>query len=736
MCHCTINIILGRVPWFYVWQEAIISSQQLISSLAWENQIRLIGIVAHHYLWGWPLVLLASCLLDLCHWWLNTQALVAFNSLLVVAWNPLWCSILLMLLPKHLSGWSGYASSWHRVIQLWLVTLRMLLLHFRLLKRFLMISLFVKNTYLSVIRIVQTLITQIVLSTCILPLHLSAILWWLLLLMVRLLLLVVMLLHLLHVFTLLVFLCRISQVLHLASIIVELLEILLIWANHHAWILTTTAWLALTGKGHVLMILLSNCSVWIVSWWFHKLVLRIQNIDVLQVLTRLLKQLLLILWPCSSKILMLRHLALSFMSIFKMRLGASNWILLSVWRTHVHHLNLALWMVYCALLVTRSSINNLLTTIWPLLALFHVACVYYLFLVTLQHLSWVSSNCTAAPLFETKTTCFWLRAQCDTILSFVYLVVHLACFVSAIDIETRRTANFIVSVVMLHIHRVSTHRRLRLTSHLSIKLIKLIVLLLLLMISTDVQSRGSWILGTNFSVFWLFTFQIVVWQITNLILKLLLLILVAIVHVLPRDDVVRVIYQILVGRRVRCILRWRPNLVLVLFFWDILTIRLILACLQHATRPIFFKIFLILLVWVLPSGRIRNLLRKKSHVMFPTIVMMLDLSHLVRTNLLMSMSSWIWATLAAACILAVVWILNILAFDLKHIWMILALISSTVFNMLTVLLVTMDRRRLYLLRVRVRMCLVICLHRIHIDCIIINCFQKLQTRHKRSSYKL
>jgi hypothetical protein len=305
--------------------------------------------------------------------------------------------------------------------------------------------------------------------------------------MVRLLLLIVMLLHLLHVFTLLVFLCWISNVLHLASIIVvELLEILLIWPDHHAWILTATTWLALTGEGHILMILLSNCSIWIISWLLHELVLWIQNVDVLQVLARLLKQLLLTLWPCTSKILMLSHLTLSFMSIFKMRLGASNWILLSVWRTHVHHLNLALWMIYSALLVTLSSINNLLATIWPLLALFHVARVYYLFLVTLQHLCWVSSNCTATSLFETKATCFWLRAQCDAILSFIYLVMHLACFVSAIHIETCGAANFIISVVMLHIHRVSTHSRLRLTLHLSIKLLKLIVLLLLLMISTDV----------------------------------------------------------------------------------------------------------------------------------------------------------------------------------------------------------------------------------------------------------
>lgn len=194
-----------------------------------------------------------------------------------------------MLLPKHLSRWAGDASCWHGVIQFWLVTLRMLLLHFRLLNILLMIGLFMENTYLSVVSIVQTLVTQVVLSTCILPLYLSAVLWWLLLLVMRLLLLVVMLLYLLHVFTLFIFLCRISNVLHLASFnIVELLEILLTWSNHHAWILTATTWFTLTGEGHIFMILLSNSSIRIVSRLFHKLVLGIQNIDILEILARLL----------------------------------------------------------------------------------------------------------------------------------------------------------------------------------------------------------------------------------------------------------------------------------------------------------------------------------------------------------------------------------------------------------------------------------------------------------------
>ena len=164
-----------------------------------------------------------------------------------------------------------------------------------------MIGLYIISTYLSVISIVQTLITQVMLSTRILYLHLSTVLLWLLLLMVRLLLLVVMLLYLLYVFTLLIFLSRVTNVLHLASIIViELLEILLTWPNHHAWILTATTRLALAREGHILVILLSNCCIGIISRWLHKLILRIQDIDILEILAWLLEQLLLTLRSSSS----------------------------------------------------------------------------------------------------------------------------------------------------------------------------------------------------------------------------------------------------------------------------------------------------------------------------------------------------------------------------------------------------------------------------------------------------
>ena len=162
----------------------------------------------------------------------------------------------------------------------------------------------------------------------------------------------------------------------------------------------------------------------------------------------------------------------------------------------------------------------------------------------------------------------------------------------------------------------------------------------------------------------------------------------------------------------------------VLIFWDILAEWLILARLQHAARSIFFNIeFLTLLVWILSRRWVWYLLREECHVVFAAIFMMRDFGHLIGTNLLMCVSSWIWTPLTTACRLSVIRILSILAIDLKHMGLILSLILATIFNMLTILLVTVHGCRL--LRVRVEMCLVICLHRIHIDCIIINCFSKI-----------
>ena len=65
----------------------------------------------------------------------------------------------------------------------------------------------------------------------------------------------------------------------------------------------------------------------------------------------------------------------------------------------------------------------------------------------------------AGPLLETDASVLGLGAQRDSILRLIDLVVHLARLVPTIDIHrTGPAADFVVSVVMLQIHRVSTHR--------------------------------------------------------------------------------------------------------------------------------------------------------------------------------------------------------------------------------------------------------------------------------------
>jgi len=91
----------------------------------------------------------------------------------------------------------------------------------------------------------------------------------------------------------------------------------------------------------------------------------------------------------------------------------------------------------------------------------------------------------AGPLLETDASMLGLSAQRDSILRLIDLVMHLTCFIPTVDIHrTGATAHFVVSVVMLQIHRVSTHRRLGLRLHVSLELVELLwVAARLLMIS-------------------------------------------------------------------------------------------------------------------------------------------------------------------------------------------------------------------------------------------------------------
>ena len=83
---------------------------------------------------------------------------------------------------------------------------------------------------------------------------------------------------------------------------------------------------------------------------------------------------------------------------------------------------------------------------------------------------------------------------------------------------------------------------------MSLELIKLLLVAArLLMIS---MGRVTRILGTSRAIFCLLTFQIIVWQVANLILVLLLLVLrvrAVVVHVCSGNYVLCVLYEILVA---------------------------------------------------------------------------------------------------------------------------------------------------------------------------------------------
>lgn len=125
-------------------------------------------------------------------------------------------------------------------------------------------------------------------------------------------------------------------------------------------------------------------------------------------------------------------------------------------RVNVHHLHLTLRMINGALLVGLRCVDYLLTAIWALVPLLEVASIDYLLLVSLEDLRRVRSYRTTAPLLETKASSFWLRAEGDSILCLVNLMMHLTCFVPAVDIETCRPGNIVIGVIMLHIDGVVT----------------------------------------------------------------------------------------------------------------------------------------------------------------------------------------------------------------------------------------------------------------------------------------
>ena len=236
-----------------------------------------------------------------------------------------------------------------------------------------------------------------------------------------------------------------------------------------------------------------------------------------------------------------------------------------------------------------------------------------------------------------------LRAQCYSILCLINLVVHLTCLVSTVDIHgTGSTGNFIVRVVMLHVHGVSAHGGLGLSLHVPLELVELLLVAAgLLMISMGWVAR---ILARTTPIFRFFPFQIIVWQVTNLVLVLLLLVLwvrAVVVDVRARDHILGVLNEILIARWVGCVLRWRSYVRLILISLDILRQWwLVLRVRKEASGAAVFEVILVaLLVWVLAGRGVRYLLRKEGHVVLSSVLVVLDLGHLVRAHLRLGLPS-------------------------------------------------------------------------------------------------
>lgn len=206
-------------------------------------------------------------------------------------------------------------------------------------------------------------------------------------------------------------------------------------------------------------------------------------------------------------------------------------------------------------------------------------------------------------------------------LRLVYWMVHLTALCSALGLHGAGTARLIVRVIMLQVHCVSTHTWLGLIDlHVSIKLVILLHLvagrgghMVLLMISAG-SKLTDWCTSVltivSIRVLWLFAFQIIVRQVTYLILKLLVLALrwvrPVVVHVLTADNVVRILNEVVSSNRVRCVLRCRSHLLLILISLDILAVRVILLVL-HPSFLIW--IFALSLIGVLTSRWEGHLLR-------------------------------------------------------------------------------------------------------------------------------
>lgn len=168
----------------------------------------------------------------------------------------------------------------------------------------------------------------------------------------------------------------------------ELLKILRSLTDHHAraWVMTATTAFGLVRQRHVLVVLLRYSCIRVVRRRLHELVLRIQYVDVLQVLSGLLEQRGLTLGSTASEIGVLCNLALRLVPVLEVGLGPGDAVLGLMRRVQIHHLDLTLGMVDGALFVALACCHNFLAAVRPFLPLLQVSCVYDLLLVTLENL--------------------------------------------------------------------------------------------------------------------------------------------------------------------------------------------------------------------------------------------------------------------------------------------------------------------------------------------------------------
>lgn len=204
-------------------------------------------------------------------------------------------------------------------------------------------------------------------------------------------------------------------------------------------------------------------------------------------------------------------------------------------------------------------------------------------------------------------------------------MVHLTALTSALRLHGAGSNRLVIGIVVLQVHCVSTHSWLGLVClEMSIKLIILLRLVargrrhvVLLMISAG-WKLPDWLTGVlpiiGIVILWLFSLQIIVGQVTYLVLVLLMLVLgrtrSTIMNILTAYYVVSVLNIILAARGVGRVLRRRPNIRLLSFSLDILAIRMTWYVLNMGSLPIVIKrVLVLLLVWVLSSGREWHLLR-------------------------------------------------------------------------------------------------------------------------------